>query len=125
MSRILVIDDNEALRQLVRNMLELARYEVLEAGDGGAGLDLFRSEAPDLVITDMIMPNQEGIETIRYLRQLSPDVPIIAISGGGHMEADNVLDLARKFGARRVLCKPFRRKELLAAVAECLNEPAA
>ena len=125
MTRILVIDDEQAFRQMVRQMLEHAGYEVLEATDGKDGLNVYQAEQPDLVITDLIMPEQEGIETIIGLRRQNPDVPIIAMSGGGRITATDFLGIARKFGARHILAKPFRRDQLLEAIRDSLGETAA
>ena len=125
MTRILVIDDEESFREMVRQMLEQAGYEVLEATDGKDGLNVYQAERPDLVITDLIMPEQEGIETIIGLRRENPDARIIAMSGGGRITAADFLGIARKFGARHILAKPFRRDQLLEAIRESLGETAA
>jgi CheY-like chemotaxis protein len=85
MHKILVIDDNVVVRNTIIQMLESEGYEVVSAEDGRRGLSVFRSEKPDLVITDIIMPEKEGIETIRDIRGEAPDTKIIAISGGGRM----------------------------------------
>lgn len=121
MTRILVIDDDEAFRPMVKQMLEQAGYEVLEAANGKQGVEVFRAEVPDLVITDIIMPEQEGIETIMGLIKENPNAPVIAMSGGGRFTGIDVLGSARKFGAKQVLSKPFKRAELLEAVEEVLK----
>ena len=125
MARILLIDDEAAFRQVTRQMLEQAGYEVLEAKDGKDGVSVYRTERPDLVITDLIMPEQEGIETIIELRQEDPEARIIAISGGGRITATDFLSIARKFGARHILAKPFRRDQLLEAIRDSLGETVA
>lgn len=125
MARILVIDDEDAYRQMIRQMLEQAGYDVLEVSNGKDGLNVYQAEKPDLVITDLIMPEQEGIETIIGLRRENPDARIIAISGGGRIAATDFLPIARKFGARHVLAKPFRREQLLEAIRDSLGETAA
>jgi CheY-like chemotaxis protein len=102
--------------------LEGAGYEVAEAPDGTQGIRLYRQQPCDLVITDIIMPEKEGLETIRELRRDFPDVKILAISGGGRIRPDEYLPLAKKFGAHRTLAKPFEQKELLEAVQELLEE---
>ena len=120
MARILIIDDEDELRSMLRQMLEQAGHEVTEAVNGAEGIKLYEQDRPDLVITDIIMPEKEGVETIIALRRADPDLPIIAISGGGRLQATDFLTMARKLGARRTLSKPFRRDQLLEAVDECL-----
>lgn len=121
MTRILVIDDDDQLRQMLRRMLEYTGYEVVEAADGAQGLKVFHEEPTDLVITDILMPGQEGIETIILLRRDYPDVPVIAISGGGTISANAHLNTAGKLGADRTLSKPFTRDEILSAVSDLLG----
>jgi two-component system, chemotaxis family, chemotaxis protein CheY len=118
-SRILLIDDNYRLRKMARVMLTTAGYDVEEAANGRAGVACYRLQPSDLVITDILMPEQEGLETIRELRLLDPAVKIIAMSGAAQDRA-GYLDLALKFGARRTLQKPFTLDELLMAVTEVL-----
>ncbi len=121
MARILLIDDDELLLQTMREMLESVGHDVATAGDGNAGLALVENDRFDLVITDIIMPDKEGIETIHELTTAHPEIPIIAISGGSRMgPLDSYLPTAKAFGARRTLAKPFRLKELLATVSEIL-----
>ena len=120
MARILIIDDEDELRSMLRQMLEQAGYEVTEAVNGAEGIQLYEQDTHDLIITDIIMPEKEGVETIIALRRADPDLPIIAISGGGRLEATDFLTMTKKLGARRTLSKPFRRDQLLEAVGECL-----
>jgi len=122
MKRILVVDDNEPFRRMVGKMLEGAGYTVVVAGDGLAALAIFRQQPIDLVLTDLIMPEKEGLETILELRKLAANIKIIAMSGGGRVDADDYLPLATAFGAVRTLAKPFLAAELLAAVADVLAE---
>ena len=126
MARILVLDDDPHIRELLETLLELEGYEVITAPDGRLGMELFRSARPDLVITDMIMPDQEGIETIRMIRRLDPDVSILAISGNTARLAAGrtTLDAARLLGADRSLAKPFGAGELRRAVADLLEPKA-
>jgi DNA-binding response OmpR family regulator len=123
MKRILVIDDNVYVRSLLREMLELANYEVTEAPNGEIGERLFRQNPVDLVITDIFMPEKEGLETIRELRRSFPEVKIIAISGGGSRGDLAFLPTAKKLGAHRTFVKPFEMDEILAAIRELLGEP--
>lgn len=122
MTSILVIDDDAAVRRMLRQMLEGAGYEVVEAADGAIGLDLYNKRPVDLVITDILMPEKEGIETILALRKTAPEVKILAISGGGRMNKGDLLSTAEFFGAVRTLAKPFARKELLGMVQETLAQ---
>jgi len=123
MARILVVDDDEAVRTSVRQALKRFGHMVTEAADGAAALRSLESEAVDLVITDIIMPEMEGIETIRILRRDRPDLPIIAMSGGGRGRSEDYLGVARTFGAACVLRKPFSPDDLLAAIATALPDP--
>ncbi len=120
MARILIIDDEDELRSMLRQMLEQAGHAVTEAVNGAVGIQLYEQDRPDLIITDIIMPEKEGVETIIALRQADPNLPIIAISGGGRLEATDFLTMAKKLGARHTLSKPFRRDQLLEAVGACL-----
>ena len=117
MTRILVIDDEAPVRDMMRQALERAGYEVADAEDGRQGMVQLRQQPVDLVITDILMPAQEGIETIRILRKEFPQVKILAISGGGKTGKLDVLPVAQTFGAHRTLAKPFERKDLLDAVS--------
>lgn len=122
MADIVIIDDEPMVRLTLRGMLEYAGHEVREAGDGREGLALCDEQCPDIVITDIIMPEQEGIETIRALRRDLPHVRVIAISGGGRFDNAELLRIALRLGAARVLAKPFRRAELVKAVDEVLRK---
>jgi DNA-binding response OmpR family regulator len=121
MARILIIDDDEQIRSTLQQVLELEGHEVVDAPDGKVGLQLFREEGADLVITDIIMPVKEGLETIMELRNDYPGVKIIAISGGGAIDPHVYLHYAKEAGAMRTLPKPFEREELLQAVGELLE----
>lgn len=117
MPSVLVVDDEEAIRQLIRNTLEQAGYQVHEAADGREGLRRYRQTPVDLVIMDILMPDQDGLESILTLRREFPEAKIMAITGGSDMIGIlNFLDVARMLGARRTLQKPFEMNQLLAAV---------
>ena len=118
---ILVIDDDENIRLLLRAILEREGYRVVEAPDGNTGFQQFRENPTDLVITDLIMPEKEGIETIRDLRRSFPDVKIIALSGGGRIGPDSYLKMAKGVGALRTLKKPVDRSILLETIEEVLE----
>ena len=116
MTTILVIEDEAAFRRMVVRVLADAGHEVTEARDGREGLKLFRAHHPALIITDILMPEREGIETIRALRREAASVAIIAISGGGAPPYLRYLDFASKFGADATLAKPFYPAELIETV---------
>lgn len=123
MARILLIDDNVDLRAELREALERAGYEVIEAGDGEEGTNLYRKEPTDLVITDIIMPEKGGLATILDLQQEYPDIKIIAISGGGYGAPEVYLKGTKRMNSvKHVFCKPFKKDELLKAVKELVNE---
>ena len=120
MIKILIIDDDEPFRTMLRITLEKADYEVQTAKDGREGIEAFQESPADLVITDLIMPEKEGIETMLELQRTHPGLKLIAMSGGGWYGTDIDFDMARKLGAR-TLDKPFALKELLATIDELLN----
>ena len=121
MGRILIIDDDRAMRGTMRKILEREGHEVREAGDGAVGLKLVREDPPEVVVTDLIMPNKEGIETIIELRAESPGVRILAVSGGDlDLPAGRLFD-ADALGADASLPKPFTVDQLRAAVAALLR----
>lgn len=116
MAHILVIDDEAPIRAMLQQVLERSGHEVAVATEGAEGLTLFRAKPADLVITDIFMPEKEGIETILELRKQSPQTKIIAISGGGRAGKLDFLTTAKNLGAHQTLAKPFERQELLDAV---------
>jgi len=118
--RILVVDDEEQMRSILRQIMESAGYEVSEAPDGRVALGLCRKKQFDLIITDLIMPEKEGIETIIELKRGFPKVKIIAISGGGRGAPETYLDIAKDIGADHTLAKPFDKEEILKIVKELL-----
>jgi len=122
MARILVIDDDAQVRGAVRRILERAGHTVEDVGNGDAGLRAHRERPADLIITDIFMPERDGIETIRQLRHESPQVKIIAISGGDRTQTLDLRKDAELLGASRALRKPFELSELLQAVGQLLGE---
>lgn len=122
MARILIIDDQADLREVLRLMLEESGYEVEEAGNGLHGTYLFRKKHFDLVITDLIMPEQDGLETLKALRTLDPNVKAIAMSGAGNFMVKTNLETMHNHGANLTLTKPFDQGEFLRAVEHVLGE---
>lgn len=121
MPRILIIDDDPQVRGFLRHLLIREGYDVDEAADGTEGLKHFSAEPSNIVITDIIMPDREGIEVITELRRMNPKLSIIAISGGGRIGPESYLPLAKEFGAARTFAKPLDKNELLDAVRELLE----
>ena len=121
MARILIIDDESQIRSMLRLMLERVGYEVIEAADGMEGIRQYRDNPADLIITDLIMPNKDGIGMIIELKKEFPKVKIIAMSGGGVNRPEGYLDGAKKLGATRTLTKPIDRDEMLNAVKDTLK----
>lgn len=120
MALVLVVDDEPLMRRTLRTALERAGHEVEEAKDGNEALKKFSSLSPDLVLTDIVMPDREGVETIGQLRKLHADVPIIAMSGGGAVGGTLFLRLAEELGATRTFTKPIRNADLVILVNDCL-----
>lgn len=122
MSAILVVDDDPQVLEVVGEMLRLEGYDVATAADGREALAKFRSQEFDLVITDLIMPEKEGLETIVEMKQLRKTVPLVAMSGGGRIGPMDYLATARTIGAVATLAKPFARSELISLVSNLLSE---
>jgi CheY-like chemotaxis protein len=120
MARILLIDDDDALRTVLRLTLTHFGHTVIEARNGREGLARFAQSGAELVITDIVMPDVEGIAVLMALRKMEPPVKIIAISGGGRVSATDYLRIATQLGAAKVLAKPFSHEVLIAAVNEVL-----
>lgn len=125
MAHILIIDDEDMVRMVLKQSLEKAGHAVTEASNGAKGIKALHDGNFDLIITDIVMPEKEGVETIAEIRASEPDLPIIAVSGGGRIGPENYLDAARKLGANHAFAKPFDRAELLGAVDQCLSAAAA
>lgn len=121
MKNILVIDDNENMLQMMCDLLQRSGYNVISATNGMQGLKIFHTHAPDLVITDIIMPDKEGLEIIMELSKQRPRPKIIAVSGGGILLPHTYLALARKLGADHAIEKPFRPSDLLTLVQQLLT----
>lgn len=122
MQKILIIDDEPPILLMLKKMLERVGYEIEIATSGVEGIKLFKESGADLVITDILMPEKEGLETIREMRRIKSDLKIIAMSGGGKVSAANYLQIARIFGAAKSIAKPFTQKEMVSAVQSLLEQ---
>jgi DNA-binding response OmpR family regulator len=122
LKRILVIDDEPTALDLVRRILEMNGYEVLVATNGQKGLELFLQHPCDLVITDMVMPVKDGLQTILDLRSHAPDLPVVAISGGGTISKERYLAVAGYLDRVITIAKPFAIEDITQAVKKLLQE---
>lgn len=121
MKKILLIDDDKHFREMFSELLKRSNYHVIEANDGRYALDLYNEHQPDLIITDIIMPEKEGIETILDLKKLNKNCKIIAISGGGRTNAIDNLKSAKLLGADLSFEKPFENDEILEAIRQLVS----
>ncbi len=121
MANILIVDDEVDIRIMLKKMLERENHDVSLAENGKVAVKLIEETQPDILITDLIMPEKEGIETILEVRKKYPDIKIIAISGGGRLEPTDYLKFAKTAGARYTLTKPFTHDELFLAVNDLLE----
>jgi len=122
MAHILVIDDENLIRSLFRQFLETSGYSVALASDGREGLQMMKQQKPDLIITDIMMPEMDGLELLMHIKKQNLDIPVIAISGGMKTQPANFLPQAKKLGAHRVFIKPIKLAELFDAVNELLGK---
>lgn len=121
MAIVLVIEDEPLVRDTIRLSLETGGYDVIIASDGREGVSILGRNKVDVVVTDLIMPEQEGLETIRIIRRDHPDTKVIAISGGGRHVGTDYLKAASLLGANFALQKPFAMAHLRQCVADCLT----
>lgn len=122
MPMILVVDDDAQVRDMLTTTLEREGYEVCEASDGAEAVEVYDPMKVDLVITDIVMPEKEGIETIMDIRGKNPQAPIIAISGGGRINPEDYLHWARRLGVTCTFTKPVDRRQLLDAIEMMLSK---
>lgn len=121
MKKILIIDDEEPIRKMLTKFLTLNGFDVISVSDGNKGIESYKDESPDLVITDLIMPEKNGLELIKELKSINNEIKIIAMTGGGITHPQMYLDLASKFGAERTFAKPVNNDDLLSAINEILS----
>ena len=120
--KFLVIDDDELVRTMICSVLRNRKCTVYEAVNGEEGVKLAKEHSPNFVITDMLMPDKEGIQTIIEIKALNPDIKIIAMSGGGEKKNMTFLEMAKKVGAHKLLKKPFKPSELFETIKELLDK---
>ena len=120
-ARILVVDDDDDFRRIATRMLREAGYEVDTAADGTTAIARYRAGDVDLILLDLYLPGTDGIETTIRLQHEFPEARIVAVSGGGYRNQDEVLDMARRVGAAGTLAKPLDQATLLATIAEVLD----
>lgn len=118
---VLLIEDDAVLLEHLAGSFTAAGFRVMTAPDGAVGLKKFEQIRPDLVVTDIVMPDREGVETIMAMKARDKSVPILAISGGGRLGPSEFLTLAVGLGADSAMAKPFRSKDILARAAELLT----
>jgi DNA-binding NtrC family response regulator len=121
MARILIVDDQASIRQLLARAFSLRGHEAIEAANGAEAIALYRAAPTDVVIMDLVMPEKDGVETIGELKREFPNVRVVAVSGGGMINAQDHLDWAQLIGALRTFQKPFRIPDMVAAVEELVQ----
>lgn len=118
--KILIIDDEELMRLMLIELFKSKGYEAQGASNGSEGIEILAKEHFDLILTDLVMPEKEGVETIKEIRKLYPSIKIIAMSGGGRLNGVDYLELASALGADKTFHKPFDRVELLSEIKNLL-----
>jgi CheY-like chemotaxis protein len=121
MPGILIVEDDKELREMLKISLVRRKFTVLEAGSGKEAIIHFKPSITDLVVTDLIMPEEDGLKVIMKLRELKPSIKIIAISGGGKAGPGSYLNLAKALGADAIYSKPFSINDLIAKIEELLK----
>ena len=118
---VLIIEDDPIMLRNLAQWFQQAGCRVMVAHDGVEGMEQFNKLRPDVVVTDIIMPNREGVETLMAIKAQAPDVKVLAISGGGRLGSTDLLAMARSLGADAVMAKPFRSTDIVGAVARLLQ----
>ena len=121
MARILIVEDDDQVREMLWRTFEKEGYQLEEATDGNQAIRRYRADPHDVIVADLVMPEQDGIGMIRVLRDEFPDVKVIAISGGGRIGPQTYLKAAERLGARRTFTKPVDQDELLACVRDLVT----
>ena len=123
MALVLIVDDDPQMLRLLTDVVELDNHDVLLAQDGALAMDFFEHQQPDLMITDILMPNKEGLELISEVSEKFPNIKIIAYSGGGSSDPESYLEFATGMGADRVFSKPMPLAELRQEIQSLLSDP--
>jgi CheY-like chemotaxis protein len=121
MGSVLIIDDDNFVREMMLQMVAIEGHNVTGAENGQIAIRLFEKNKFDLVISDIVMPEKEGLETIMHIRKIRPALPIIAVSGGARIEPTSYLDIAKQLGVRYTFIKPFNRLDMIQAINNCLS----
>lgn len=121
MPGILIVEDDKEMREMLKLSLTRRKYTVFEAGDGKEAIIHFKPSITDLVVTDLIMPEEDGLKVIIKLREIKPSIKIIAISGGGKVGPGSYLNLAKALGANAIFSKPFSTRDLISKIEELVN----
>jgi CheY-like chemotaxis protein len=121
MAGILIVEDDNELREMIRISLTRRKYTVLEAANGKEAILRFKPSITDLVVTDLIMPDEDGLKVIMKLKELKPSLKVIAISGGGKAGPGSYLNMARALGADKIYSKPFSINEMILKIEELLG----
>ena len=121
MKKILVIDDDDIMRETIRDILLFESYDVAVASDGKEGLEIIQEERFDMIVTDILMPDKDGIEVIMEAKKSQPNIYIVAVSGGGYIPAESYLKVASDLGAHAAIVKPFDIDEFISEVNTLLN----
>ena len=121
MKEILIIEDDPQFQRMLFDLLKIEGYQVYTANNGKEGISQFKKHKPDLVISDIIMPEKEGTETIIELKTIFPDIKIIAVSGGGRTSYIDYLQTVKEFGVDATFSKPFNHKDFLQTIRKILN----
>ena len=121
MAGILIVEDDEELREMISISLKRRKYTVIEAANGREAIIRFKPAITDLIVTDLIMPEEDGLKVIMKLREIKPNLKVIAISGGGKAGPASYLNLARALGADAIYSKPFSLNDLIAKIEELLS----
>lgn len=123
MIRVLVVDDDEAFRQTVCDLLLDGDFEILSAGSGAQSFAVLRNQSVDIVLTDIVMPDEDGLEIVRKIKKMNPAPKIVAMSGGGRIAAMDYLEIARLMGASATIKKPFKQQELVDLLQQVFSSP--
>ena len=123
MKRILLVEDDDAIRRSLEIVLAKSGFMAVEAANGREALAAYQLGQIDAVVLDLIMPDMEGLETLRALRRISPDVRVLAISGGSRISSADYMDMALKFGAQEALAKPFTSETFIGTLNRVLVSP--